>query len=492
MEDEDVMSGGTAMKGQQSMAQSTMSGRTATADEDDLLGGSGGSDRPTARTMPLGNGKGRGLGENESAVGEVLGEASVPRDEASLSEAGIHEEVASAEGTESGQEFIEATPTQLESAESGEETAASDIRNLEGFEDRETTLVQPALQEAGVAIDTGEAQQEFLPFLAAVVPTLLSAIGPPVAKAIFGKLSAPAQKVIKSLPSLPRPPISLPKPPMPGPMPRPPLPLGGTNNILALIAKLLQQVGRPGGESAIEGEEAFVEATAAEAAAVIEVIIGTDDRVRISKTTEVPWRRVCALRITFPSGATYRGTGFFIGPRAIATAGHCVYLHNKGGWARKVEVIPGCNGSARPPYGQAESTSLRSVGGWVNGKKPESDYGCIVLPMGAFGGRNLGSFGFAAFDAAKILAQPAVLAGYPGDKPFAELWGMKRLIKTVTDKTLVYDIDSMGGQSGAPVYIKRNGQRYVVGIHNYGATTGNSATRITQPVYDRLLAWSKL
>jgi glutamyl endopeptidase len=104
----------------------------------------------------------------------------------------------------------------------------------------------------------------------------------------------------------------------------------------------------------------------------------------------------------------------------------------------------------------------------------------------------LGSFGFANFNAQKLLAQSAVLAGYPGDKPFAEMWGMARKIKTVTAKTLVYDIDTMGGQSGAPVYVKRNGQRFVVGIHNYGATTGNSATRITQPVYDRLKIWSKL
>ena len=172
------------------------------------------------------------------------------------------------------------------------------------------------------------------------------------------------------------------------------------------------------------------------------------------------------------------------------SAGHCVYLHAQGGWARSVTVIPGCNGTAKP-FGQAVATQFRSVGGWLYGKKPESDYGCVVLPPGAFS-QNLGSFGFAAFPSSVLLARPAVLAGYPGDKPFAELWGMRRKVKTVTAKTLVYDIDTVGGQSGAPVYIKRNGQRYVVGIHNYGAATGNSATRITQPVHQRLLAWSQI
>jgi glutamyl endopeptidase len=100
--------------------------------------------------------------------------------------------------------------------------------------------------------------------------------------------------------------------------------------------------------------------------------------------------------------------------------------------------------------------------------------------------------GVSAMTAQELVAKPAVLAGYPGDKPFAELWGMARKIKTVGPVTLGYDIDTMGGQSGAPVYIKRNGSRFVVGIHNYGSSTGNSATRVTAEVAERLSAWSKL
>ncbi len=214
---------------------------------------------------------------------------------------------------------------------------------------------------------------------------------------------------------------------------------------------------------------------------LIESIIGTDDRVQISATTSIPWRRICALKMKFPNGS-YRGTGFFIGPRTVATAGHCVYLKSAGGWAESIEVIPGCNGTTRP-FGTATSTNFRSVSGWVTGSVPSSDYGCIVLPNGAFGGKNLGSFGFAAWSAPEILALPAVVAGYPGDKPFAELWGMARRIKAVTPVQVRYDVDTMGGQSGAPVYVKRNGQRYVVGIHNYGGSTVNSATRIAPSAY---------
>jgi V8-like Glu-specific endopeptidase len=69
---------------------------------------------------------------------------------------------------------------------------------------------------------------------------------------------------------------------------------------------------------------------------------------------------------------------------------------------------------------------------------------------------------------------------------------MARKLKAVASNRLVYDIDTMGGQSGAPVYVKRNGQRYVVGIHNYGEASGNSATRMTSSVYQNLYNWSRL
>lgn len=429
--------------------------------------------------------KGSAPAETQNAFGEVEGD----RPFAVGGEAGEdpnnpHQEVGTS-GAESGEEFAEATPEQLAGAESGEESAVGDLRSIEGFE------FAPASEAAGIESDDGlseagsEAQgegEEFFPILASLAPMLVSSIGPSIAKGVLKRLSPRARRRIKSHAR-----------PVAGAAIKVAAGLarkGVAGKGLSLIAKLLEAAEQqPGGESGMESGPALE--VVEQAAAAIEVIIGSDDRIRISATTQLPWRRICALRITFPSGSSFRGTGFLIGPRAVATAGHCVYMHNQGGWARRVEVIPGCNGAQRP-FGQVNSSSLRSVSGWVNGRKPESDYGCIILPAGAFGGANLGSFGCANFPTTSLLAQAAVVAGYPGDKPFAEMWGMARRIKTVTAKTLVYDIDTMGGQSGAPVYIKRNGQRYVVGIHNYGASSGNSATRVTQPVYERLVAWSKL
>ena len=418
-------------------------------------------------------------GETQYAFEEVAGESYTPPPKVEsdgvieFASAELHAEVGK-DSAEAGEEFSEATPQQI-AAEAGEE---SDLQipgsESQAYESRPASDGVLALQEAGAAIEGGEGQ-EFWPLLAKVVPTLVSTIGPAVAKGVMSKLSPRAKTVIRKLPTVAASAASAAGKPAAG------------SNILALIAKLLQGAeNAPMGEAATAVEEALIDETVQ----VLEVIVDIDDRVRIRETRATPWRWYCALRITFPTGAIYRGTGFFVSARAVVTAGHCVYLKNHG-WARQIEVIPGCDGNTRP-FGQAIATSFRSVQGWVKHGKPESDYGCIILPSGAFAGKQLGSFGCAAFDSQALLAQKATLTGYPGDKPFAELWGAERFLKTVTEKTLVYNTASVAGQSGAPVYIKRSGKRYVVGIHNYGASTGNSATRITQAVYENIMRWQKI
>src|SRR6185312_15301690 len=116
------------------------------------------------------------------------------------------EEVSS--DAESAGEFAEATPAQL-AAESCEESAVADLRGIEGFEEAsssgfESSMGEAALTEAG-SETAGVENAEFLPFLAALVPTLVSAVGPTIAKGIAGKLSPKASAAIKRVPPPPKP-----------------------------------------------------------------------------------------------------------------------------------------------------------------------------------------------------------------------------------------------------------------------------------------------
>lgn len=219
------------------------------------------------------------------------------------------------------------------------------------------------------------------------------------------------------------------------------------------------------------------------------VIGGVDDRVQITNTHQHPWRVHAALRITAGDNSLWIGTGWFVGPRLLVTAGHVVHIKNSGvpgrdGWVKTITVVPGRNGNDQP-FGAAVSGRFYSVKGWTESGDQEYDYGAIVLsePLGD----RTGWFGFAAY--ANLDDVGGNIAGYPGDKPAGTQWYHARLIHSVTDRKVFYEIDTAGGQSGAAVYRIEDGQRFGFGIHAYGGALTNSATRINQHVFDNITAW---
>jgi glutamyl endopeptidase len=220
----------------------------------------------------------------------------------------------------------------------------------------------------------------------------------------------------------------------------------------------------------------------------LEVVIGADDRVQVNITDSYPWRSIASLLITANDGSRWIGTAWFVGPRTLITAGHCVYIHSRGGWAREIEVVPGRNAALRP-FSSCKATDLRSVIGWTQNQLQDYDYGAIILPEDQRKGDEVGWLGFVNYSDANLNNRIANLSGYPGDKPSGTQWFHARRLRSVTSTRLVYDIDTAGGQSGAPVWFLQNGQRYGVGIHTNGSVTGNAATRISDSVFQNLTGW---
>ena len=222
---------------------------------------------------------------------------------------------------------------------------------------------------------------------------------------------------------------------------------------------------------------------------LMEVIIGTDDRQQVGNTNEYPWRCIASLRITANDGSAWIGTGWLVNRRLLLTAGHCVYMADHGGWVQQIEVIPGRQGDTFPS-GSCVATNFRSVHGWIDDGNRDYDYGAIILGEDCRYGDTLGWFGYQVHSDDDLKSLTVNISGYPGDKPAGTQWFLSGAIKSVSDRTFEYDIDTAGGQSGAPVWAAMNdGSRYAVGVHTNGATDGNSATRITQEVFDNVTAW---
>lgn len=224
--------------------------------------------------------------------------------------------------------------------------------------------------------------------------------------------------------------------------------------------------------------------------------IGFDTRVRTttfgSPGTQNYPARATAL-VTFTGGYC---TGFFIGPNTVATAGHCVHSGGTtGAWRTNVRVYPGYNaGSA--PYGSYAARRLYSVTGWTSSKSELYDYGAIKLSVGT----SVGYYGF-FWTSASLTGSTAIVLGYPGDKsPAQSQWTGSDEVNYTGTQQVFYRTDTYGGQSGSPVWFDRPSGTttsvgpYAYAIHAYGIHgayphTINHGTRITQSVYNNLIAW---
>lgn len=231
----------------------------------------------------------------------------------------------------------------------------------------------------------------------------------------------------------------------------------------------------------------------------LESIIGIDDRTRILDTDLAPWRMICALRMQSPTGSMAMGTGWLVGPRTIITAGHCVYSqHFFGGWAQRIEVTPGRNGQDFP-FGQiVVADDFEAIDRWVEAEEPDVDVGVVHLDRDI--GNTLGWFGLASLPATDLQDSFVNISGYPGDRGAGtEQYFHSNRVKQVTDRRVFYDVDTFGGQSGAPVWVYEDGSDdpIVVGIHAYGTggtpsgfgILANSAPRIIPEIFDLIQGW---
>lgn len=233
------------------------------------------------------------------------------------------------------------------------------------------------------------------------------------------------------------------------------------------------------------------EASFGPAPAIIETVHGPDDRAQITNTSTYPWRAHASLEITAADGSRWIGTGWFVSPRTLITAGHVVFIKNSGvpgrdGWVRQIKVMPGRNGASLP-YGSATSSNFRSVTGWTSNGDQNFDYGAIIIPNNL--GNTVGWFGVGVYSDADLLSTVGNISGYPGDKPAGTQWYDSRRIASVNSRKVYYDIDTAGGQSGSAVYRIKNNGRFAFGIHAYGGATTNSGTRIITPVYNNIVSW---
>jgi V8-like Glu-specific endopeptidase len=216
-----------------------------------------------------------------------------------------------------------------------------------------------------------------------------------------------------------------------------------------------------------------------------------DDRQEITDTTQFPWSSICKLYIEAQDSSHYIGSGAIVDEFHVLTVGHCLYIHEAGGWAEEIIVVPGMDGSYEP-YGVAYATNMRTYEAWIQSESYQHDWGLITLD------RSIGNLTGWMGRQTEHYTDPiysGVLntAGYPGDLDFGEVM---YFCGDNGDRADEYNhwfwMDTAGGQSGSPIWRYNGTHRYILSILAYeylGGIDANFGTRLNTDKYDQLNAW---
>ncbi|WP_160160302.1 trypsin-like serine peptidase [Tsukamurella paurometabola] len=212
-------------------------------------------------------------------------------------------------------------------------------------------------------------------------------------------------------------------------------------------------------------------------------IIGPDDRGQIQNTRAFPYRAIG--QATYDSGVLigYVCSAWLASADTLVTAGHCVHNLFDDGIVRNFAFSPARNGSLNP-WGTVQAREI-----WTDkyyNIKSGRDWAVIKLaePIGS----TVGWLGMTkSTSISSSLGQQATITGYPADKPYGTQWSASGMIDNETPQYLQYTIDTFGGQSGSPLYRSAR----ALGIHVSGTASHNSATKLSEPLFDVIVNLSR-
>lgn len=224
----------------------------------------------------------------------------------------------------------------------------------------------------------------------------------------------------------------------------------------------------------------------------------------VDDTTQVPYRYIYLLEITWPDDSVTSGTGFALNLSnqenyIVVTAGHCLYNTYKGGYATNVCLYQAIQGGDMP-YGPGVDFNQDSFcvsHGWGEERILSQDYGCIVVAPG------YGGMGYAIMDDASLGDVVPFNAGYvslvEGDPQEDHMFETSDYqISSVSEEYFYYNLllnNHVVGQSGSPVWRVSGGSHEVVGMitglqHGGTYTSQCYCVRFTATLIGYLQSWA--
>ena len=216
----------------------------------------------------------------------------------------------------------------------------------------------------------------------------------------------------------------------------------------------------------------------------LEIVHGPDNRVRITTTSAYPWRAHASLLITAADDSQRIGTGWFIGPHTLMTAGHVVNIPRQR--RRRARWLgPTHPGHAGPKRGRRCHTGRSPARAFARSPAGPPARAAMKTTITApsscrktFEPRQAGSG--SVFTRMRTSRIPSgTLPAIPGDKPAGEP-PVRRAPHRLGQQPQGLLRHRYRGRPERQrrVSDRQRRSRYAFAIHAYGGATTNSGTRI--------------
>lgn len=215
-------------------------------------------------------------------------------------------------------------------------------------------------------------------------------------------------------------------------------------------------------------------------------IIGTDERSRVDPDT-IPYKSILCLRMGFDLDDddvidTWTvGTGAMVYYNVFLTCAHNMYWYDYGKAAKEMRIyVKQNNESFGETYYYPKNWKLPRE--YEDSGNIDYDW-CVVKTQDLIGfGTDWFGYGWAA----SITEKNISVSGYPDieGKRYFQYQGSGTM-NSISDYRFEHNVDTEGGQSGAPVY---DSDRIIWGVHTSGAGGSglNSGCLVTERVYNTI------
>ena len=265
------------------------------------------------------------------------------------------------------------------------------------------------------------------------------------------------------------------------------------NRLLAVLLVLLTMTSvcvRAEDDEGGEGTISFVDAAQADsfvsggAPASVEpfapddlekIILGSDDRVKVKKPKEYPYSAIAYMVVKGSCKCNWTCTGFMVTKNTLLTAAHCMVCTKHGKWAKNITFYFGYKSKKNYRYRYKSRWQA-----WAGTTFPEHRYASsddwAVVKLDKNVGDKTGWFGMRFCTDSELLGNSFCIAGFSGEAKLRYVWGT---VTDVWEKQIGYDIDTLPGDSGSPVF---DDNYYAVGIETNSSDTANFGQRLRDEI----------